>query len=215
MNHLKLIPLLLLLFAGITVSGQTKKTKHKSSRSKKTVVTAKEPAGKTAVAAGDSVVAPAMPLPPPPPPPTAMQYFVSSYPEFTVLVKAINATELNSTFETSGPVTVFAPVNRTFDNLPAGVIKDILQPQMRDSLKGVLTYMVIAGSWSLADLQQKIKEGGGTYSIPTIGGSGSLNFLLDGAAVRVKDSRGNQMQLSAPVVTRNGLVYIVDRLLLP
>lgn len=215
MRSLKIYALLVVLLMGLSVSAQTtKSTKSKSSKSK-SHKKAKSTADKSAVAIADSViVAPPMP-PAPPPPPTMMKYFVDSYPEFSILVKGINATELNETFESGNPITVFAPVNRTFDNLPAGTIKNILQPEMRDSLKGVLTYMVIAGNWSLDQLQQKIKEGGGSFSIPTVGGIGKLNFVLDGSAVRVKDNRGTQMQLSAPIITKSGMVYVVDKLLLP
>jgi uncharacterized surface protein with fasciclin (FAS1) repeats len=217
MRSLKIYALLLVLLMGLTVSAQTSKSSKSKSTKSKSHKKAKSTADKSAVAVADSVIVapPSPPAPPPPPPPTMMKYFVDSYPEFSILVKGINATQLNETFESGNPITVFAPVNRTFDNLPAGTIRDILQPQMRDSLKGVLTYMVIAGNWSLEQLQQKIKEGGGSFSVPTIGGMGKLSFVLDGSAVRVKDNRGTQMQLSAPVITKSGMVYVVDRLLLP
>lgn len=147
--------------------------------------------------------------------PSVLKYFVNAYPEYTVLVKAINAVELNTTFESGSPVTVFAPLNRSFNNVRTADINNILKPEMRDSLKGMLTYIVVSGEWRLEDLIQKIKEGGGSYSLPTVGGTGKLTFVLSGATVFVKDNRGTEIALGAPVVTGSGLVYPVDKLLLP
>ncbi len=204
MRHLKIYTLLFVLFVGLSASAQSSKSK-KSSKAKST---------KTVAVADTATPAPPPP-PPPPPPPTMMKYFVNAYPEFTVLVKSINATQLNAVFEGNDAVTVFAPVNRTFQNVRAGAIKNILKPEMVDSLKGILTYMVVAGNWSTEDLTNKIKEGGGSYSLPTVGGTGKLNFFLDGTAVWVKDNRGTAIQLGVPVVNKNGTVYKVDKLLLP
>lgn len=149
-------------------------------------------------------------------PTTIMKYFVSVYPEYRVLVKSINSTQLNATFEsTDNPVTVFAPVNKTFVNAKAGAIKNILKPQMNDSLKSILTHMVVSGSWDLAKLTEKIKEGAGSFSLPSVGGTGNLTFLLKDNYVWVKDDRGTLILLKDPIKATNGLIYSVDRLLLP
>lgn len=206
MRKLKIYALLFLLFLGFNALAQSSKSKSSKTKSSKS---------KTVVTPVDTATPPPPLPPPPPPPPTMMKYFVNSYPEFTVLVKAINATQLNSVFEGKDPVTVFAPVNKTFENLKSGTISNILKPQMKDSLKSMLTYIVVAGNWSTDDLTQKIKEGGGSYSLPSVGGSGKLNFFLDGTAVWVKDRRGTMVQLGIPVVNKNGTVYTIDKMLLP
>lgn len=147
--------------------------------------------------------------------PTIMNFLVESYPQFTTLVKAVNTARLELTFENPGPVTVFAPSNKAFEIMPAGTVDNWLKPEMSDSLKKVLTYHVITGSWNQADLLQKIKEGGGTLSIPTIGEGGKLTFTLEAGRVAVKDNHGFTTVLGTPVQRYNGLVYVIDKLLLP
>jgi uncharacterized surface protein with fasciclin (FAS1) repeats len=214
MKALKVCTLFIASAISLTASAQ-RTTKHTSSSKPATV------AATDSIAPSPSTLpsAPLTPAPapalPPQPPMVMMKYFVNAYPEYTTFVKAINAVELNSTFEDPGPVTVFAPVNRTFDNLPPGTIRNILKPEMRDSLKGIITYMVLAGKWRVSDLQQKIKEGGGSATLPTVGSMGMLTFTMNGNSVWIKDKRGTQIELGVPVIMQNGIVYPVDRLLLP
>jgi len=210
MKCLKVYITLGALIASANAFAQTSSTKTtvKTITQTETTVTNTD----TTVKVTEKLVKPAPPVPLAAP--TIMKYLVNSYPEYTLLVKAINAIEMNATFEANGPVTVFAPRNRAFREMRTWTINKLMKPEMRDSLKGMLTYMVVAGNWNTADLIQKIKEGGGSYSLPTIGGVGNLNFVLNGETVFVKDNRGNQFPLGAPVVTGTGMVYPVDKLLL-
>lgn len=214
MKRKQILALIIALVVGFNVTAQTKK---KKTSTKKNIKTTTQTTTTVTTTVTDSPVVTEVKVQPAikPPAPSIMKYLVNSYPEYTVLVKAINATELNSTFEAAGPVTVFAPVNKTFNNASASTMRDIMEPQMRDSLKGILTYIIVAGNWRKEDLIQKIKEGGGSYSLPTIGGMGNLSFVLNGETVSVKDNRGNQIPLGTPVMTNSGMVYAIDRLLLP
>jgi len=210
MKQLKVYVLLLALVPSIGTWAQSsskKKVIVKSVTQIDTIITTTD----TTVSVSEKLVRPAVVKAAP----SILKYFVNAYPEYTVLVKAINAVELNTTFESNSPVTVFAPMNRSFNNVRTADINTILKPEMRDSLKGMLTYIVVSGEWRLENLIQKIKEGGGSYSLPTIGGTGNLSFVLNGETVFVKDNRGTQVPLGAPVVTGSGLVYPVDKLLLP
>ncbi|WP_118951811.1 fasciclin domain-containing protein [Taibaiella helva] len=147
-------------------------------------------------------------------PPTIMKYLVDMSPEYATMVKTINAARLTETFEGPGPMTVFAPRNRAFDILPAGTVDNWLKPEMMDSLQKVLTYHTVAGNWPLSDLQQKIKEAGGEFFLPTIGAPGKLSFVMENGKVMVKDQRGFKTILETPVAEQNGLVYSLDKLLL-
>ncbi|KAA5535039.1 hypothetical protein F0919_10610 [Taibaiella lutea] len=210
MKHLKICAMIFALLQTTNiVIAQTSSTKTtvKTITQTETTITDAD----TTVKVTEKYVRPAVPVVAP----SIMKYLVNAYPEYTVLVKAINAIEMNATFEANGPVTVFAPRNRAFSNIRTSNINKMLKPEMRDSLKGILTYMIVAGNWKTEDLTQKIKEGGGSYSLPTVGGTGNLNFVLNGDVVFIKDNRGNQFALGKPVTTGTGIIYPVDKLLLP
>lgn len=146
-------------------------------------------------------------------PPTIMKYLVDRSPEYSTMVKAINAARLTETFEGPGPMTVFAPLNKAFEVLPAGTLDTWLKPEMMDSLQKVLTYHTVAGSWPVKDLMQKIKEAGGEFFIPTVGEPGKVSFVLENGQVMIKDQRGFKSVLGMPVTEQNGIVYSIDKVL--
>jgi uncharacterized surface protein with fasciclin (FAS1) repeats len=148
-------------------------------------------------------------------PPSIFKYLVTAAPEHSIMVKAINAAKLESTFEGPGPITVFAPTNKAFDILAAGSIEQLLKPEMIDSLQKILTNHIIAGSWTASELEQKIREAGGEFFVPTIGEAGKLSFMLENNRVVVKDVHGFKTPLGIPSKQQNGLVYRLDKLLLP
>lgn len=148
-------------------------------------------------------------------PPTIMKYLVGAAPEFSTLVKSLNAAKLDATLQTAGPVTFFAPRNAAFGILPQGTVDNWLKPEMIDSLQSVLTYHVVAGNWPLSDLKQKIAEAGGEFFLPTLGGNaGKISFILENGQVSVKDGHGFKTPLGLPVALPNGLVYPMNKLLL-
>src|ERR1700712_209078 len=77
--------------------------------------------------------------------------------DHTTLVAAVKAAGLVDTLQGAGPFTVFAPVNAAFAKLPAGTVDTLLKPENKEALAKVLTYHVVAGKWSAADLQKQIK----------------------------------------------------------
>lgn len=146
--------------------------------------------------------------------PTIMKFLVDASPEYATMVKLANASRLAETFEGAGPMTMFAPLNKAFETLPAGTVDNWLKPELIDSLKKTLTSHVIAGNWPVKDLEQKIKEAGGEFEVPTIGGFGKLSFVMEQGRVVVKDQKGFKTPLGQPVITQNGLVYSIDKILL-
>lgn len=147
--------------------------------------------------------------------PSIMNYLVTAAPNYSTMVRAINTSRLEATFTASGPITVFAPSNKAFEVLPAGTVDNWLKPEMMDSLQKILTYHVIAGSWAPSELERKIREAGGEFFMPTIGQGGKLSFLLENNKVVVKDLHGFKTVLGVPAKEPNGLVYNMDKLLLP
>src|SRR5580700_2785668 len=90
--------------------------------------------------------------------------------DHTTLVAAVKAAGLVDTLESAGPFTVFAPTNEAFNKLPAGTVDELVKPENKATLTKVLTYHVVAGRWSSADLMKQIKAGHGTAELTTVEG---------------------------------------------
>src|SRR6266446_2728371 len=90
--------------------------------------------------------------------------------DHTTLVAAVKAAGLVDTLQGPGPFTVFAPVNAAFSKLPAGMVDTLLKPENKEMLTKVLTYHVVAGKWSAADLKKMIKKAGGKAELKTVSG---------------------------------------------
>lgn len=146
---------------------------------------------------------------------TVMEFLIQSSPEYATLVKAINAAALEKTFGGAGSYTVFAPTNKAFGALPAGTLDFLLKPENIDSLQKILTYHIISGPQTIAELHQKIKEAGGEYISPTIGEGGKVSFVVEGNNVVIKDGKNFRAVLLQPVKTTNGIVYPIDKILIP
>src|SRR5476649_2927485 len=99
--------------------------------------------------------------------------------DHTTLVAAVKAAGLVETLESAGPFTVFAPTNEAFDKLPAGTVDNLVKPENKATLTKILTYHVVAGRISAADLMAKVKAGKGKAELKTVQG-GSLWAMLDG-----------------------------------
>src|SRR5271169_3814044 len=90
--------------------------------------------------------------------------------DHTTLVAAVKAAGLVDTLQGPGPFTVFAPTNEAFAKLPAGTVESLVKPENKATLTKVLTYHVVAGRWSAAELKKQIKEGGGKAMLKTVEG---------------------------------------------
>ena len=136
--------------------------------------------------------------------------------DHTTLVAAVKAAGLVETLKTKGPFTVFAPVNAAFAALPAGTVDNLLKPESKAALTGVLTYHVVAGSMDAAALERAIKAGKGMATLKTVSG-GTLTAMMNGPRnIVVKDAQGNVANVSTYDVRQsNGVIHVVDRVLLP
>ena len=115
----------------------------------------------------------------------------------------------------AGPFTVFAPTNAGFAKLPAGTVESLLKPENKASLAKILTYHVVAGKVSSADLVKMIGDGKGTTSFKTVSGGTVQAMLADGKVV-LKDEKGLTSTVTiADVNQSNGVIHVVDSVLLP
>lgn len=136
--------------------------------------------------------------------------------DHTTLVTAVKAAGLVDTLSSKGPFTVFAPVNAAFAELPSGTVDTLLKPENKGQLTGVLTYHVVAGRLTAADLKRWIKKGHGTTELKTVAG-GKLWASMNGPNnVVLKDESGNVANITIyDVMQSNGVIHSIDQVLLP
>lgn len=135
--------------------------------------------------------------------------------DHTTLVAAVKAAGLVETLEGPGPFTVFAPTNEAFDKLPKGTVETLLKPENKSMLTGILTYHVVSGKLSSQDLMKMVKEGNGTAELTTVAG-GKLWVMRKGGKLWVKDEKGGVAEITIKDVNQsNGVIYVVDKVLLP
>ena len=136
--------------------------------------------------------------------------------DHTTLVAAVKAAGLVETLEGTGPFTVFAPTNEAFDKLPAGTVDTLLKPENRAALTKILTYHVVAGRLSAADLMKKIKEGNGSAELTTVEGGKLWVMLHDGKHIMLKDEKGGTALVTiANVFQSNGVIHVIDSVVMP
>ena len=135
--------------------------------------------------------------------------------DHTTLVAAVKAADLVTTLQSAGPFTVFAPTNEAFDMLPKGTVETVLKPENKKMLQGILTYHVVAGKLSAADLMAKIKEGNGTAELTTVAG-GKIWVMKKGKGLVIKDEKGGMAVITIKDVNQsNGVIHVIDHVLLP
>lgn len=136
-------------------------------------------------------------------------------PDHTTLVAAVKAAGLVDTLSGAGPFTVFAPTNAAFARLPAGTVETLLQPQNLGTLQSVLTYHVVPGRVTAADLSRLIAAGGGRASLTTVQG-GRLTAQMMGNRIMLVDTKGGMSHVTqGDVMQSNGIIHVVDAVAMP
>jgi uncharacterized surface protein with fasciclin (FAS1) repeats len=135
--------------------------------------------------------------------------------DHTTLVAAVKAAGLVDTLSGPGPFTVFAPTNAAFAKLPAGTVQTLLKPENKGKLAGILTYHVVA-TRALSDaIAKMIKDDGGRHEIKTVAG-GKLWASMKGGNIFLEDEKGRTARVTiANVVQSNGVIHVIDTVLLP
>jgi uncharacterized surface protein with fasciclin (FAS1) repeats len=121
---------------------------------------------------------------------------------FTTLVAAVKAAGLVETLQGAGPFTVFAPTDEAFAKLPKGTVEDLLKPENKEKLVAILTYHVLAGKVTAADVK--------TSKVKTVNGKELSLKAADG-----KVTVDNATVLKADVLAKNGVIHVIDTVVLP
>nr|WP_253185992.1 fasciclin domain-containing protein [Novosphingobium sp. NDB2Meth1] len=135
--------------------------------------------------------------------------------DHTTLVAAVKAAGLVETLAGSGPFTVFAPTNAAFAKLPKGTVETLLKPENKGTLTAVLTYHVVAGRMTSRDIAKAIKAGHGRAKLTTVQGE-PLTATMHGKMLMLTDAKGGQAMVTiANVMQSNGVIHVVDAVLMP
>lgn len=135
--------------------------------------------------------------------------------DHTTLVAAVKAAGLVETLQGPGPFTVLAPTNSAFAKVPKDALNSLMMPENKAQLTTILTYHVIPGKWSAAQIMKAIKDGKGMYEAKTVQGE-KLTFWMKGKDVYVKDAKGNNAKVTiADVNQSNGVIHVIDGVLMP
>lgn len=135
--------------------------------------------------------------------------------DHTTLVAAVTAAGLVDTLASPGPFTVFAPTNAAFGKLPAGTVETLVKPENKGTLTSILTYHVVSGRLTAADIGKKIKAGRGKAMLTTVAG-GALTAMMVGKKLVLTDAKGGKSTVTiGNVMQSNGVIHVVDTVLLP
>jgi uncharacterized surface protein with fasciclin (FAS1) repeats len=135
--------------------------------------------------------------------------------DHTTLVAAVKAAGLVKTLEGKGPFTVFAPTNEAFEALPKGTVETLLKPENKEQLAKILTCHVVAADVMSTALSDMIKKDGGEHDIKTVGGC-VLKAKASMGKITLTDEAGGAADVTiADVKQSNGVIHVVDKVLLP
>jgi uncharacterized surface protein with fasciclin (FAS1) repeats len=135
--------------------------------------------------------------------------------DHTTLVAAVQAAGLVETLSGPGPFTVFAPTNEAFAALPAGTVENLLLPENLATLTKILTCHVVAADVMSEALVGMIQADGGTHAIETVGGCIINASVVDGMVTLTDEAGGTAHVTIADVVQSNGVIHVIDAVLLP
>ena len=123
-------------------------------------------------------------------------------PDHSTLVTAVQAADLENALVNAGPLMVFAPTNAAFDALPDGTIEDLLKPENKDALANVLKYHVTPGNYD-KEFLKKFKK---------LGQANDQNVPVE---VKGEDVYVGGAKIVASVPASNGIIHVVDKVMLP
>lgn len=129
--------------------------------------------------------------------------FAATTGKFQSLVNALVAADLTGALGGDGPFTVFAPTDNAFENLPGGTLAKLLKPENKSQLQAILKYHVVPGRVELRDIARGA-------SLKTLNGA-----TLTGKAAGHKLKVGGATVVKADVACRNGIVHVIDAVLMP
>lgn len=133
----------------------------------------------------------------------------------TTLVTAVKTAGLVATLQGPGPFTVFTPSNAAFEKLPAGELAALMRPRNDPQLIKILSYHAVAGRVTASDLADRIRMGGGRATLTTTVGEPLYATMMSGQ-IMLTDVHGGTAMITIPnVYQSNGVVHVVNAVLMP
>ena len=133
-------------------------------------------------------------------------------PNVTTVVSLVKMAGLVDTLKGTGPFTVFAPNNDAFKKLPAETVASLQKPENVETLKKILTYHVVPGTYTSADLKAMAQKG---EMLTSVEGE-MLTLLIDGNNVVLQDAMGNKVTIqTSDVISSNGVTHVIESVLMP
>ncbi len=134
----------------------------------------------------------------------------------TTLVSAVQTAGLAETLSSTGPFTVFAPDNAAFEKIPAATRDSLMAPAGKADLTKILTYHVVPGRLTAADLTSQIQAGGGKAELTTVqGGTLTASAGPNGSVILTDAAGGTSTVTQADVMQSNGVVHVIDTVVMP
>jgi uncharacterized surface protein with fasciclin (FAS1) repeats len=141
---------------------------------------------------------------------------LSASTEFSKLVNAIKTADLTATFQGRGPVTIFAPANKAFDQFPPGKLDTLLLPARKAELIGLLNYHIISGKVTSKEIYAQIKAGNGQATFKTVSGGMLIASINANRNIVLTDENGGQSVIGKfDIQQSNGVLHVVTAVLVP
>ena len=131
------------------------------------------------------------------------------------LVAALVQAQLADTLAGPGPFTVFAPTDTAFNAVPASTRSSLMQDANRSQLQRVLSYHVVPGRLTAAELAAQVRAGAGTASLVTVAGGRLTVQGVPGGLAITDESGGTARITQGDVLQSNGVIHVVDKVLTP
>lgn len=130
----------------------------------------------------------------------------------TTVVSLVKLAGLVDTLKSDGPFTVFGPNNDAFGKLDPATVESLQKPENVETLKSILTYHVVAGTYTSADLRVMAQKG---ETLKTVQGD-TLTPVLSGNMVALEDAMGNMVEIeTADIISTNGVTHVIKSVLMP
>ena len=143
--------------------------------------------------------------------PATVVDLASSNPEFSTLVSAVSTAGLAETLSAEGPFTVFAPTDDAFADALAALGITAEELLAREDLADILTYHVVPAQVMAEDVVAAVENGGGEFTVQTVNGADIAVTVVDG----VVTLNGVASVTAADLLASNGVVHVIDAVLLP
>lgn len=130
----------------------------------------------------------------------------------STLVDLVGKADLVETLKGEGPFTVFAPNNAAFGKLPTETVQSLQQPENKAMLANILTYHVVPGTYTTADLRVMAQKG---ESLKSVQGEMLMPVLEDGNLM-IEDAKGGKVMVeTSDVISSNGVTHVIESVLMP